>query len=44
MKLLTILPLISAEWNIWQEYEFCDYIDQQLVSEEFSSDPTYSKE
>ena len=40
MKLFYLLPLVSAEWNVWQPYEFCDY-DQQLVSEEYSEDPTY---
>ena len=43
MKLLSLLPLIAAEWDVWQEYEFCDYEQNVLVSEEFSSDPSYNK-
>ena len=36
-----LLSSISAEWNVWQDYEYCNY-DQKLVAEEFRSDPDYS--
>ena len=43
MKLFVLLPLVSAEWGVWQEYEFCDYQQLQIVEEQYSSDPTYNK-
>ena len=42
MKLFALIPAITAEWGVWEDFTYCDF-DQQQVDEEFSLNELYDQ-